>query len=187
MSVTERQLKDFIQPTDALATLWKSVDGDGPPHPFGVVGADEVPAPFHDLLVHHRHMTTTLERFHKRPVELRVLQHKQDGDLYGRKILLTLSGTDHVVEFGIVQLDLALVSHAVRTEITERRAPLGDILIRHKVLRRIEPRWYFRFSGDCPILQHFEPRQQAIAYGRVGTIYCNHEPAIELLEVVSGA
>lgn len=187
MRTTERQLKDFIQPEDALSALWKTFEDGGPPRPFEVVEADKVPAPFHDLLVHHRHMTTTLEDFHKRAVELRVLQHKQDGDLYGRKILLTLSGADRVVEFGIVLLNLALVSDAVRAEITERAAPLGDILIRRNVLRRIEPRWYFRFTGDCPILQHFEPEKTSVVYGRVGTIYCNHEPAIELLEVVSGA
>ncbi|MCZ6815677.1 MAG: hypothetical protein O7F76_03135 [Planctomycetota bacterium] len=187
MSITERQLKDFIQPDDALAALWKTFESGDPPGPFETVESAAVPVPFDDLLVHHRHMTTTLESFHKRPVELRVLQHKQDGDLYSREILLTLSGTDRVVEFGIVQLDLGLVSDAVRAQIMERQTPLGDILIRHNVLRRIEPRWYFRFFGDCPLLRHFGPEHPSVVYGRVGTIYCDHEPAIELLEVVSNA
>ena len=80
---------------------------------------------------------------------------------------------------------LAYVSKEVRDEIRAKRAPLGDILIRHNVLRRISPRWYFRFPGHTPVAQAFGETGGDV-YGRVGTIYCNEEPAIDLLEVVMG-
>ncbi len=152
---------------------------------FEVIAAGDVPPPFDGLLVHREHMTATLGRHHGRPVELRVLRFRIDGDTYSREIVLTPAGSETIVEYGIVRLDLSVVSPAVRAEIEARRAPLGDILIRHDVLRRIEPQWYLRFGGESPILEHFRTSGASEAYGRLGTIYCDEAPAIELLEVVA--
>ena len=152
---------------------------------YEVIAAGDVPPPFDGLLVHREHMTATLGRHHGRPVELRVLRFRIDGDTYSREIVLTPAGSETIVEYGIVRLDLSVVSPAVRAEIEARRAPLGDILIRHDVLRRIEPQWYLRFGGQSPILGHFGASGAREAYGRLGTIYCDEAPAIELLEVVA--
>lgn len=109
------------------------------------------------------------------------------GDLYCRRIVLTLSGADRVVEFGVVRIDLAFTSPAVRERIIERKTPLGDILIGHEVLRRIEPRWYLKVEGSCPLLTGANTLGDGAAFGRVGTIYCHGAPAIELLEIVTPA
>ena len=61
--------------------------------------------------------------------------------------------------------------------------PLGAILITNEVMRRIEPKWYFRFTADAPMAAHFAGG--GAAYGRVGIIHCDGAPAIELLEVVT--
>ena len=171
-------------PREALESLCQwfyedrlSAEGCEPVQP------EQMPAAARDLLVHNEHMTLRLQAHYGGPVELRVLQHRLDGNLYVRNIVLTLAGTERVVEFGIVRLDMGFTSQEVRDQILARKRPLGDILIEHDVLRRIEPRWFFRFDGDSPITAHFG-NEGGEAYGRLGTIYCDNQPAIELLEVV---
>ena len=210
MSATRPRLTDLTDPHAALASLCGEfagavgeasgrASGDTEPSPvedrrlvgqgntrsYDVIAAGDVPPPFDRLLVHREHMTATLGRHHGRPVELRVLRFRIDGDTYSREIVLTPAGSETIVEYGIVRLDLGVVSPAVRAEIEARRAPLGDILIRHDVLRRIEPQWYLRFGSGSPILGHFRASGAREAYGRLGTIYCDEAPAIELLEVVA--
>lgn len=145
----------------------------------------EVPEPFHKLLVHHQHMTAILGTHYGNPVVLRVLDHQLEGDIYRRRIVLTLQETGQVVEFGIVRIDLNFTTDEVRSQILDRVIPLGDILINHNVLRRIQPRWYLKVSGHCSSLIGAKRLWTGDTFGRVGTIYCDDKPAIELLEIVT--
>ena len=150
-----------------------------------VVQPDEIPFPQDQLLVHHDHMTVELERYHASPVEVQVLEEHLNGDFYTRKISLTPRGTRKVVEWGIVRLDFRYVAPEVREEILRKELPLGAVLIKHDVLRRIKPRWFLRFPPGGQVLGLFGDAQTTEpAFGRIGTIYCNEEPAIELLEIV---
>src|SRR5688500_7841837 len=150
-----------------------------------VVQPDQIPFPQDQLLVHHEHMTVVLERHHGEAVRVHVLEEHFDGDLYTRQICLTRGAGDAVVEWGIVRLDFRYMDAEVRDEILRKQMPLGAILIKHDVLRRIKPRWFLRFPPGGPVLGLFGDAATAQpAYGRVGTIYCNEEPAIELLEIV---
>lgn len=144
-----------------------------------------MPERFQELLVHQDHMTVRLEEHYGRKVALRVLEEHAMGDIYRRRIALLIDGTEDVVEFGVVRIDLQHLPDEARAEVLQRSRPLGDILIRHNLLRRIEPRWYLRIPLTCPQLTCFGANVSGDAYGRVGTIYCNGEPAIELLEVVA--
>ena len=150
------------------------------------VAADQIPEQPRRLLVHNQHMTATLQAYYQHLVELRVLDHRQDGQDYRRKILLTIEGGKQVVEFGLVKLDLAFLPVSAREEIIARNRPLGEILARHNVLTRVEPRWYVRFAGDSEVVQSFAMPDVTQVYGRIGVIYCDGQPAMELLEVVSG-
>jgi len=150
-----------------------------------VVQPNEIPHPTDELLVHHEHMTEVLQRRYGRPVALHVLDENLDGDHYTRKVRLTPAASDQVVEWGIVRLDLRYMSDAVRTEILAKRAPLGDILIRHDVHRRIKPRWFMRFPARGPMLTFFGDAGDRPLHGRIGTIYCDEKPAIQLLEIVT--
>jgi hypothetical protein len=174
--VTEAALLELCRPF---------VDGDFAPQ-CQVVQPDEIPFPQDQLLVHHDHMTVVLQRHHGATVRVHVLDEHLDGDLYTRKISLTPTGQDDkVVEWGIVRLDFRYMAPAVRDEILRKQLPLGAILIKHNVLRRIKPRWFLRFPAGGPLLGLFGDQQTSEpAYGRIGTIYCNEEPAIELLEIV---
>ncbi len=187
MTDVERTLQELNTGVVALASICADFfDAETADRGATAVPQDDVPEPYRSLLVHNEHMTTTLVLHHNQPVELEVLEERFDLHLYARKILLRLEGGD-VVEFGIARLNLALVDPPVRQEIRKRKTPLGDILIRHNVMRRIDPKWYFRFDKDSPFTTHFANNGQAAAYGRVGIIHCNGQPAIQLLEVVTDA
>ena len=150
------------------------------------VPAQHVPEPFHWLLVHKNHMTKVLEAQYGRPMELEVVKYALDDEFYTRKIILRPQGTDVIVEVGVVRLNFRYMSREVRDEILKRETPLGAILIRHKVLRKVEPRWYLKFPANAALLAAAGATFPHETYGRIGTIYCNHEPAIEVLEIVSG-
>ncbi len=178
-------LNSLSDPHDALLSLAGEFFGPALVEGASAVDAAQVPEPFNKLLVHHEHMTTKLQEYHGVPVELEVVEARVRNDVYQRKILLTAAGTNHVVEVGVARIDLRYTSDDVRRAIEARQAPLGDILIAHDVLRRIEPKWYFRFEGGGPLIAAFDRPLDLPIYGRVGVIYCDHEPAIELLEVVA--
>lgn len=154
-----------------------------------VVQPEEIPHPDDELLVHHEHMTVTLQKFHGAPVDVHVLEEhlSEDGDFYTRKISLTpASAPDKAVELGIVRLDFRYMDAAVRDEILRKELPLGAILIKHDVHRRIKPRFFLRFPPGGPVMGLFGASERRPVYGRLGTIYCDGEPAIELLEIVTG-
>src|SRR5687767_15009593 len=186
MSTTAKsKLSDSPVTAAALLELCKPFVANGFEPRCVVVQPDEIPFPQDQLLVHHEHMTVVLERHHGQAVRVHVLEEHLDGDLYTRKISLTRGDSDTVVEWGIVRLDFRYMDPDVRDEILRKQMPLGAILIKHDVLRRIKPRWFLRFPPGGPILALFGDAQTAEpVYGRVGTIYCNEEPAIELLEIV---
>src|SRR5205085_8432790 len=108
------------------------------------VAAEDVPEPYRQLLVHTHHMTVTVERFYGEPVDVKVLACRRDGDEYARKILLSLHATHAIVQFGLVRINLGVCPPAVKAEIVEGKTPLGRVLIRHDMLRRIEPVGYLK-------------------------------------------
>lgn len=183
---TRAELIEVPRAEAALASLL----GPMAPQPFAptcmVVQPDEIPFPQDSLLVHHEHMTVVLQKHHGRPVTVEVLAEHFDGDYYTRKICLRPEGSDTVVEWGVVRLDMRLIPPAARDEILAKQLPLGAVLIKHNVLRRIKPRWFLHFPADGAVLRMFGAVETHPLYGRVGTIFCNGKPAIELLEIVAG-
>ena len=154
-----------------------------------VVQPEEIPHPDDQLLVHHEHMTVTLQRFHGSPVDVQVREEhlSDDGDFYTRMITLAPAlAPAIVVEYGVVRLVFRYMDWAVRVEILRKQMPLGAILIKHEVHRRIKPRFFLRFPPGGPVLNLFGANEPRPVYGRLGTIYCDEEPAIELLEIVTG-
>jgi len=184
-TVQKRQL-EHSSPQEALADLCEGFFEDRSwVSTCEAVEAEDIPQPARELLVHHRHMTATLKAHYGQDVELHVLADRLKGDQYARKILLTLPGRGDVVEFGIARLDLRFTDKEVRGAILGRAAPLGAILIGHRVLTKVTPKWYLRFGADCPVITFFgQPPVEA--FGRLATIHCNGDAAVELLEIVPG-
>lgn len=159
---------------------------DSPDRPDAVeVPAGEVPQPYHRLLVHTHHMTVTVEKFYHSPVDVRVLTTRRDGNEYARKILLAARETGKVVQFGLVRINLGVCPEAVRNEIVEGNTPLGRVLIRHNMLRRIAPVAFLRVTLRPEMAGWFGAEAGATTYGRLGVIYTGDRPAVEVLEILA--
>ena len=150
-----------------------------------MVAPEQVPKPYRGLLVHSHHMTVTVEQFYANPVNVKVLQTRLEGNEYSRQILLTLSDTGRVVQFGIVRMDLDLLSPTVREQIVEGRTPLGRVLIENNVLRKVEPMGFFRVRTNAAMNAWFGETEAVDTYGRLGVIHTDGKPAIEVLEILS--
>ncbi|MDA7950370.1 MAG: hypothetical protein MPJ24_02695 [Pirellulaceae bacterium] len=157
----------------------------------------ELPTYANYLLNHQGHMTETMERFHRGPVTVAVLDRNHEGESYQRKILLARKEDKGVVQFGIVRLYLKYLPEDVQTKILAEERPLGRILIENEVLRKVELTSLWKIEPGDELLSHFQncgDRKEAkekswneltTLYGRTAMIYCNGEPAIELLEIAS--
>ena len=184
MSVSHPQpVIDAAAGKAVLSELCGPFSGDFQPE-CQIVQPENIPHPEDDLLVHHDHMTVVLERHHGQRVQVHVLEERIEGDFYRRKISLTLEGTDKVVELGVVRLDLRYMPEEVSREIRQKNNPLGAILIKHKVHRRVKPRYFLRVPPGSSVLKLFGTDVPQPVYGRLGTIYCDKKPCIELLEIV---
>jgi hypothetical protein len=142
-----------------------------------------VPEPYQALLVHNSHMTVTMEQYHQSPVDVKILARSREDDIYSRKSLLLKSGTDEVVQLGIVRFDLNYVTPAVRQEILLGEVPLGRILINHNVLRHIDLGAVLRITPGPDLARIFRIETGRVTYGRLATIFCNQKPAVDLLEI----
>ena len=175
--------------------------GEVPPRTLVVPGS-ALPEPQRGLLAHESHMTVTLEAHHGGPVDVEVLERVAHGRHYARKILLrrnvagsggTAGAAPVVVQFGIMLFDLGFASEEAKLEILGEETPLGHILIRQRRLRRISTHSLLEIEPNAEIRRHFglqtsgdEERNRV--YGRLATIFCDEQPAVELLEVLpSGA
>ena len=165
-------------------TLYKLFSA--PPHlpEWEIIPGDRMPEPYRRLLVHEEHMTVTMEQRWGRPLELRILDRRQDAERYARKILIVSPRLRQAVLFGIMRLDFRWCTNEVKDEIVRGRTPLGQILIEHDVLRRIEPSAYLRITRSEELQECFGLRAMRPMYGRLATIFCDEEPAVELFEVV---
>jgi len=160
-----------------------------PPAPYlgayTVVPAAEVPEPYHSLLVHEHHMTVTVEAHHGGLVDVKVLEKKHEGNSYSRKILLKLQRDGRVVQFGLVRIWLHYCNPEVAAEIVSEKTPIGRVLINHNVLRRIEPTEFLRVIPGPEMMDWFQLSTPVPTYGRLALIYCDGQPAVELLEIVA--
>jgi chorismate-pyruvate lyase len=167
-----------------LVRLMLAFFGDSEVPQARAVEAAGIPAPYRPLLVHNGHMTEALERHHGGTLNVRPYRIRREGDLYGRRLDLHVAGVDGPVMTGIMIFNLALVAAAVRDEIVAAASPLGEILIRHRILRRVVPDAYLEFDAADPLLARFGLPSPRRAYGRLATIDCDQRPAVDLLEIV---
>jgi chorismate-pyruvate lyase len=154
---------------------------------FKQVPAGMMPGYARTLLSHNEHMTVTVEEFHGCSIDVDVLQVIEQDTHYSRKIVLRRQSDNKVVLYGIVRLDFRYVDDDVRREIVSRQIPLGKILIEHNVLRQLQlvGLWKIEPGPDLRNIFGMEPNSPLSVYGRTALIYCDGEPAVELLEIVS--
>lgn len=149
----------------------------------------DLPSPYNELLNHHAHMTVTLESHHADKVDVIVHRHHRrtdvDGDWYVRESTLNIHSTGKVVQYGIVRLNVAALAPDVWERIDSRQTPLGRVLIEHNVLREVQLCELWKIQAGPALAESLNIRVGDTVYGRTALIYCDGEPAIELLEIVS--
>ena len=145
----------------------------------------EVPQAYRRLLVHEEHMTVAMEAHHESIVDVEVLQTRVTGDQYARKILLRRQSDQKVVQFGILRLNLSLLTDEVRSEIEQQIRPLGRILVRHNVMRSVHLDRLWRVILGKDLQQHFQTNVEHEAYGRTAAIDLGGRRAVEVLEIVA--
>jgi chorismate-pyruvate lyase len=152
---------------------------------FAACASETMPPIYRQLLAHNAHMTVTVEQRHGCSVDVEVLDSWQKQSHYCRKILLRRQSDHRVVQFGIVRLDLDLLEEQPRKEILAKKIPLGRVLIQHNVMRQVQLVAVWRVSCGNELANYFEVAPGQVTYGRTALIYCDGEPAIELLEIVA--
>lgn len=151
---------------------------------FEPVTADEMPLAYRDLLAHEHHMTVAVEAFHQGPVDVHVLGTQVSSQWYAREILLRRRSDNVVVQYGIMRLYLSLLAPHVQAEVLSERIPLGHILIRHDILRRIELVQLYRVTPGERLTACMELDRPRTTYGRTARIHSGDKLGVELLEIV---
>lgn len=153
---------------------------------LAAVPAESVPQPHRGLLDHRSHMTAAMERHHGGAVSLRVVAHDvlhpgaAGHEWYAREILLS-GPSGHVVQYGIVRIDLSALAYEDAARVRGAAVPLGRILMAAGVLCDV---------NDVALLAVVPgPELTALigenpTFGRVAIIRVDGRPAIELLEIV---
>ena len=152
---------------------------------FEKVTAAQLAESYRRLLTHDEHMTVTVEAFHNCQVDVCVLATRLAPPHYARKIVLTRQSDGAVVQFGIVRLNFDCLAPEVQREIEQQGKPLGRILIEHNVLRQVELVDLWKLTPGPELQSLFGLAGPETCFGRTALIYCDGEPAVELLEVVT--
>lgn len=152
---------------------------------FEEQSSQDCPEVYRDMLAHTAHMTVTVERRHECAVTVEVLENRLTDTHYLRKILLRRSSDNRVVQFGIVRLQLSALRTEVRDEIMAQKIPLGRVLIQHNVLRHVQLNAVWEVVCGSELAKCFELDGNPTTFGRTALIYCDGEPAVELLEIVA--
>jgi chorismate-pyruvate lyase len=152
---------------------------------FEAVEANDLTESYQALLAHHDHMTVTVEAWHNSLVDVHVLDEKQHGDSYARKIVLTLQRGSRPVQFGIMRIDFGGLPEIVRLEIQSQALPLGRIMIRHHLMREVELCQLWRVNPGPELRTLLRLKEDVAIYGRTARILVSGKPAVELLEIVT--
>jgi chorismate-pyruvate lyase len=151
---------------------------------FQEVPPTEVPPVYRRLLEHDQHMTVTLEAFHGCPVEVELIHRHITSSHYTRNTLLRRASDGRVVQFGIARLRFACLPRRVREEIEAAETPMGRILIQHNMLREVQLTGLWRLMPGPQLIRLFGLDEPKPAYGRTALIFCDGEPAVQVLEVM---
>jgi len=149
------------------------------------IDAEEVPAPYKQLLVHESDMTSTLEHFHEQRIHIRLLNRHQSEHTYSREVVLELDGTKTAVEFGAIKIYLPSFPPRAREQILEAHSPLGRILKEFKLPYLSRPKAFLRMASDRLISGALQLTGTQRLYGR-----CNRlsdpqgNPLADIVEIL---
>jgi len=138
--------------------------------PLERIDGEAMPEPYKSLLVHERDMTSTLENFHGRRVQLNLISRHVTGPDYFREVVLVLEDGGQPVEFGAIHIHLDRFTAEVRALILQERLPLGRILNDNNITYISQPKAYLRLASDRTIDRLLTLRGVHILFGRRNTL-----------------
>ena len=129
-----------------------------------------IPHAYRQLLDHSNDMTSTLQRFHGEEIRVHVLESRQDDTCYEREVLLVTRDTRRTVEFGAIEILLALFPTGAQREIFRAEMPLGAILRSFRIEYKSKPRAFFEIESDDIMNAALTLSQTHTLYGRCNEI-----------------
>jgi chorismate-pyruvate lyase len=173
-------------PKDLLQEAF-SRHGLGAPE-LTLVSAEEIPEPFHTLLVHDADMTSTLKRFHGDSLVLKRLHVEEiDGEL-DREVVLCTESKGRPVEYGVIRIALTSFDPAARESILAGVIPLGQILDDFAVSYVSRPSEYFRIQNLPYLEKELEDPGVSERYGRINSLTSpSGELLAEVIEILPSA
>jgi len=150
-----------------------------------VISGDAMPEPYHELLVHEREMTLTLERFHNSEIYITAQKSEQRDGRYFREVILHRTSDNAPVEFGANCANLDLFPADARQLILQEKVPLGRILKDYAITYSIRVPRFFRLQADALICRALNLSAPATLYGRQAAI-CDprQQPLSQVIEIL---
>lgn len=147
--------------------------------------ADEVPSPYHELLVHSSDMTPTLEAFWQRPLGLAVLSRTREGESYFREVVLKVAIEGWPVEYGVIRIHLDHFPPEARRLVLAEQLPLGKILEIKAVAHLSWPQAFFCVESDAHINGVLRLPESCELYGRRNVLLDGHRRLLaEVIEIL---
>lgn len=141
--------------------------------------------PYRSLLVHQSDMTSTLEKFHKEPLHVEVLDRHTRENEYYREVVLVLDHSKKRVEFGAIKINLSLFPTEAQTEILREHQPLGRTLKNFKIPFSSRPAAYLRVTSDEFISAALGIQPGSALFGRRNSLLDQWEqPLAEIIEIL---
>lgn len=152
-----------------LLSLFLHGDRKGNAVDMEMIGPEQVPEPYHRLLVHERDMTSTLTDFHGEGVWLGVLEQRVTGGEVLRHVVLRGKRTGRPLEYGAIRIRLDPLTDPARREVLRSEVPLGGILNAMGITYRSCPGGFLRARPQEEIAQWLDlnaSQQCQWLYGR---------------------
>ena len=149
-----------------------------------VVAPDDIPLPYHTLLVHDSDMTLTLERHFGGRVMLRPLSTFTNRGSYFRRVLLVQEYAGQPVEMGAIRMELDAFGEKIRRQIVKNEIPLGRILRdgRFKYTSRVKA--FLQVTPNAEMMGVFWMREPQVLYGRRTEIMRHGAKIGDIVEVL---
>ena len=146
-------------------TLFRQNGGHALPS-FSTVDGEDMPEPYHKLLVHHGDMTSRLESHHDGAIILEVLHREETPNAYRREVVLHRERDGLPVEYGAIEIDLDAFEPELRAAILEERLPLGGLLNHYQINYRSQPKAFILLGPDAFMSEVFDAPHAKGFYGR---------------------
>lgn len=122
--------------------------GGASPPPYRTIESAKIPEPYHTLLVHDRDMTSTLEKYHGRKIQLQPDCTCENDGMLKRRVALLTHNPHRIVEVGAIRIAMRRFGPAAADLIRHAQMPLGAVLRECDVRYVSRPCVFFQIESD---------------------------------------